>query len=54
MAALTKAAEELLESAGATEIGHDYVIIGNTDVRILLTQRSILDLNHQARERNDD
>lgn len=54
MAALTKAAEALLESAGATEIGHDYVIIGNTDVRILLTQKAILDLNHQARDLSDD
>ncbi|MCB4349331.1 hypothetical protein LA345_36590 (plasmid) [Burkholderia vietnamiensis] len=52
MAKLSQAAIELLSEAGATEIGDDFVVIGNTDLRILLSHRAVIDLNQQARERD--
>ncbi|MCA8050776.1 hypothetical protein [Burkholderia arboris] len=52
MAKLSQAAIELLSDAGATEISDDFVVIGNTDLRILLSQRAVIDLNQQARERD--
>jgi len=54
MANLSKSACELLHDAGATEIADDYVVVGNTDVRILLSHRAVADLNAQARQRADD
>lgn len=53
MATLTKAAQQLLRDAGAHEIADDYVVVGNTDVRILLSHRAVADLNAQAKERAD-
>lgn len=50
MAVLTKAARALLDAAGCSEIADDYVLVGNTDVRILLSRRAVEDLNAQARE----
>ncbi|MDF0506623.1 hypothetical protein POK33_38375 [Burkholderia cenocepacia] len=50
MAKLTKAAVEMLEDAGCNEIGDDFIVIGTTDVRVVLTHRAIADLNQQARE----
>ena len=50
MAVLSKAARALLDAAGCSEIADDYVLVGNTDVRILLSHRAIADLNAQARE----
>jgi len=47
---LSQAAHKLLEEAGCNEIGNDYVILGSTDLRILLSRRAIEDLNAQARE----
>lgn len=47
---LTKAARKLLEEAGCNEIADDYVILGDTDLRILLSSEAIEDLNAQARE----
>lgn len=47
---LTKKATKLLEEAGCNELGHDYVILGSTDLRILLSDAAIEDLNAQARE----
>lgn len=52
VAKLSQAAIELLSDAGATEISDDFVVIGNTDLRILLSQRAVIDLNQQARERD--
>ncbi len=52
MATLSKGAKRLLHDAGATEIADDYVVVGNTDVRILLSHRAVTDLNAQARERS--
>lgn len=52
VAKLSQAAIELLSEAGATEIGDDFVVIGNTDLRILLSRRAVIDLNQQARERD--
>lgn len=49
MARLSKAAVALLEAAGYTEVADDYVLVGNTDVRILLSVRAVRDLNAQAR-----
>jgi hypothetical protein len=51
MAKLSRAAIELLKSCGCTEIADDYVLVDNTDVRILLSHRAVADLNQQARER---
>lgn len=50
---LSQAAIQLLKDAGATEIADDYVVIGNTDLRILLSRRAVEDLNAQARELNE-
>lgn len=47
---LTKAAKKLLEEAGCNEIADDYVILGDTDLRILLSDAAIEDLNAQASE----
>ena len=50
---LTKKATELLEQAGCNEIADDYVMLGDTDLRILLSDAAIGDLNTQAREQAD-
>jgi hypothetical protein len=50
MAKLTQAAVKMLEAAGCNEIGDDFIVIGTTDVRVLLSHRSVADLNEQARE----
>jgi len=40
----------MLEAAGCNEIAGDFVVIGTTDVRVLLSHRAVLDLNEQASE----
>jgi len=50
---LSQAACDLLEQAGCNEIADDYVILGSTDLRILLSQRAIRDLNAQADEASE-
>lgn len=47
---LTKKAVKLIDEAGCNEIGDDYVILGSTDLRIILSDAAIEDLNAQARE----
>lgn len=47
---LSKVVIKLLEEAGCSEIADDYVILGSTDLRILLSKRAIDDLNAQARD----
>ena len=47
---LTKAAKTLLEEAGCSEIADDFVVLGQTDLRILLSDAAVEDLNQQARE----
>lgn len=47
---LTKAARKLLVEAGCNEIDDTYVVLGDTDLRILLSDAAIEDLNAQARE----
>lgn len=47
---LTKGAIKLLEEAGCNEIGEGHVVLGTTDLRILLSDEAIADLNAQARE----
>jgi len=47
---LSQAARKLLEQAGCSEIADDFVILGSTDLRILLSRRAVEDLNDQARE----
>lgn len=54
MAKLSKAAVKMLEAAGCNEVGDDYLVIGTTDVRVLLSHRAVADLNQQARERAND
>jgi hypothetical protein len=44
----------MLEDAGCNEIGDDFLVIGTTDVRVLLSNRAVADLNQQARERAED
>ncbi|WP_423383555.1 hypothetical protein [Burkholderia sp. LMG 32019] len=51
---LSHAAIALLEQAGCNEVGDDFVVIGTTDVRVLLSNRAVTDLNQQARERAED
>lgn len=51
---LSQAARRLLEQAGCSEVADDYVILGSTDLRILLSKRSVQDLNAQAREATDN
>lgn len=48
MAKLSKAAKEMLEKAGCTEVADDYIILFNSDVTILLSHRAVADLNRQA------
>lgn len=50
MANLSKAAKRLLEDAGCTEVADDYIVLFNSDVRVLLSHRAVSDLNQQARE----
>lgn len=50
---LTKAAKKLLEEAGCSEIMDDYVVLGTTDLRILLSDAAIDDLNAQARDQSE-
>jgi hypothetical protein len=50
MAKLTQAAVKMLEAAGCNEIADDFIVIGTTDVRVLLSHRAVADLNEQARE----
>lgn len=47
---LSKAAIEMLEKAGFSEIADDFVVHGQADVRILLCKRAVEDLNAQARD----
>lgn len=47
---LTKGAKKLLEEAGCSEIADDFVVLGQTDLRILLSDAAVEDLNQQARE----
>lgn len=47
---LTKAAKKLLQEAGCSEIADDFVVFGQTDLRILLSDAAVDDLNAQARE----
>lgn len=49
MAKLSKAAVVLLTEAGCSEVADDYVVLGSTDLRILLSHRAVADLNAQAR-----
>lgn len=48
-ATLSQAAYKLLSEAGCSEVADDYVILGGTDLRILLSRRAVEDLNAQAR-----
>jgi hypothetical protein len=50
MAKLSRAAVAMLEDAGCNEIGDDFIVIGTTDVRVLLSHRAVADLNQQACE----
>jgi hypothetical protein len=50
MAELTQAAVKMLEAAGCNEISDDLIVIGTTDVRVLLSHRVVAHLNEQARE----
>jgi hypothetical protein len=50
MAKLTQDAVTMLEAAGCNEITDDLIVIGTTDVRVLLSHRAVADLNEQARE----
>ena len=47
---LTKAAKKLLQEAGCSEIADDFVVLGQTDLRLLLSDAAVDDLNAQARE----
>lgn len=50
---LTKAAKKLLQEAGCSEIADDFVVLGQTDLRVLLSDAAVDDLNAQAREQTD-
>jgi len=50
---LTKAAKQLLEEGGCSEITDDYVVLGQTYLRILLSDAAVEDLNQQAREQGE-
>lgn len=52
MASLSKAAKQLLQDAGCSEVADDFVLIGTIDVTVLLSHRAVADLNRQARERD--
>ena len=54
MAKLSKLALKLLDDAGCTEVSDDFIVIGNTDLRVLLCARAVKDLNAQAREQQED
>lgn len=47
---LSQDAIKLLEEAGCSEVADDYIILGTTDLRILLSRRAVEDLNAQAGE----
>lgn len=48
MATLTTAARKLLDEAGCNEVADDYIVIGTTDLRVLLSARAVSDLNAQG------
>lgn len=50
---LSAGAKDLLKEAGCNEVADDYVILGSTDLRILLSRKAVEDLNLQAREKAD-
>lgn len=50
MAKLSQSAVKMLEAAGCNEIADDFIVIGTTDVRVLLSHRAVADLNEQAPE----
>lgn len=50
MAKLTAASIQMLNACGFSEISDDYVVHGSTDVRILLSNRAVLDLNAQSED----
>ncbi|QKM48025.1 hypothetical protein B7760_02059 [Burkholderia glumae] len=54
VAKLSKAAIHMLESAECTEVADDFIMIGNTDVCVLLSNRAVAELNREARERVKD
>ncbi|WP_020423814.1 hypothetical protein [Cupriavidus sp. WS] len=41
------------ERANCTELADDYILLGDTDLRVLLSHRAATDLNQQARELAD-
>jgi len=47
---LSKKALKLLDVSGCSEIADDFVVLGQTDLRILLSDAAVDDLNAQARE----
>lgn len=53
MAKLSQAAIQLLRDAGCTEVADDYILLGDTDLRVLPSHRAVTDLNQQARELAD-
>jgi hypothetical protein len=54
MSVLSKAARQMLDDAGCTEVADDYVILFNSDVTVLLSHKAVRDLNRQARDRVED
>ena len=54
MTPLSKKAIEMLEQAGFTEVADDFIVLGQTDTRILLCERAVRDLNAQARDLSEE
>ncbi|WP_165904438.1 hypothetical protein [Paraburkholderia hospita] len=50
MAKLTQDAVKMLAATGCNEITDDLIVIGTTDVRVLLSHRAVAGLNEQACE----
>lgn len=53
MAILSKAAHQMLDDAGCTEVADDYIVLFNSDVLILLSNNAVRDLNKQAKEKHE-
>lgn len=53
MAKLSKRAYQMLHDAGCTEVADDYIMLFNSSVVVLLSDRAVIDLNRQSRDQED-
>lgn len=54
MSVLSKAARQMLDDAGCTEVADDYIVLFNSDVTVLLSHKAVADINRQAADKVAD